>query len=146
MGKLSREKIEQVLIEKGIEFDPEASYGDLCKLMPEVEIVPPEPVVKTASTDAELVQVKQAVISEITAQDYAKQGIKPIKEVGLAPAQQLEKMIRRYVMRIGGFRVGLNIEQIEYAKMILKKSGRELKDGETPMWDMNIALPGYNTI
>jgi hypothetical protein len=89
-------------------------------------------------------QARQDLVNSIAQQQASRYGNKLPEDVDLADEQKLEKKIRYYVMKMGGFTKGLTKEEMEYAKELLKEAGRPDEQLETPQWDMNIALPGYD--
>lgn len=161
MAKLSREQVIKELETLGVPYDPEADYGDLSALLKaskpaegqktqivETDDNPTTPVQPEQSEKVETAVEKAAksqkqMTDAIAKQHAAENGTKIYIPKELAPQQKLEKMIRAFVKRNGGFRLGLNPAQIEQAKELLKKAGR---DTENPTWDMKIALPGYDTL
>lgn len=67
---------------------------------------------------------------------------KPKQRKKITPEQRkymLERELRRYVKRDGGFRKNLPKEKMEVAKRIMKKLGRE-----KPEWDPSIVIFGVD--
>ena len=64
------------------------------------------------------------------------------KTVELSPEVMLERDIRRYVKKDGGFRAGLPEDQQKIGLELLEKAGRSVDDG----WDMGIDVPGFTDI
>ena len=161
MAKLSKQTVVEELKSLGIEFDENAEYGDLCELLKTskpTEIVPQDtdalddevvktpvvPETKASVAKKAAAESRKALVEAVIKQQSARYGVSiaTVKD-DLHPQQRLEKQIRGFVMRKGGFREGLRPEQIELAKSLLKKAGRDINN---PQWDMQIALPGYQTI
>jgi len=68
------------------------------------------------------------------------------KEVVVIPDEVLlEREIRKFVKRAGGFRKGLTGDQLDRAKKLLAKAGRPYKKEEVPRWDKAIQVPGIAT-
>lgn len=160
MAKLSKEQVMENLEILGVEYDKNADYGDLCKLlqaskqMPDgkieiVETTEPAPVVQPQASEnvddlkKKAGQAKQQMVNAVGNQYALSHGTKIYVPKELATEQKLEKMIRAFVKRSGGWRKGLSDVQIEQGKELLKKAGR---DPENPVWDMGVALPGYDTM
>lgn len=59
-------------------------------------------------------------------------------ELTVAEKIALEREIRKYVTRSYGFKPGLSESDLERAKMLLAKVGRN-----EPKWDVNIDVPGF---
>jgi hypothetical protein len=98
-----------------------------------------EPVKSPAKTYANEQKAKQIINETISKQNAALMGVGEAKSKELHPQQQLEKIIRGYVAKKGGFRDGVTDEQKEYATKLLEKDGRT-----KVAWDLNIGLPGYH--
>lgn len=161
MARPTKEQVTKELEKLGVVYDANAEYTDLCELLKtskpaegqksqviETGDKPAAPVQPEESEKVETAVEKaarsQKSMTEAIAKQYsAENGTKIYIPKDLAAPQKLEKTIRAFVCRKGGFRTGLNPAQIAQAKELLKKAGR---DPENPAWDMGIALPGYDTL
>lgn len=128
MAKLSREQVIKELETLGVAYDAEADYGDLSALL---KASKPAAETKTPEENA------AANNLPVTSKDIKKElGVTTeMPKLVLSDAAKLEKQIRYYVKRSGGFVKGLKPEQIEFAKELLKKAGRE-----KPEWDESIQI------
>jgi hypothetical protein len=143
MAKLSKETIIAELTKQGLQFNPDAEYSDLLKLLKDnpaqKEEIPQPPTPKE-----NIAKARKDLVEAVTKQQSARHGVNIKPNLSdLHPQQALEKRIRGFVARSGGFRAGISPEQTEEAKILLVRAGR---DPENPQWDMNIALPGYKTL
>jgi hypothetical protein len=57
----------------------------------------------------------------------------------------IEREIRRYVKKSGGFRKNLPGDSLDRAKSLLGKAGRPYKKDEKPEWDVTVEVPGMIT-
>lgn len=163
MARPTKEQVIKELEALGVTYDADAEYADLCESLkaskPAVPTGTESQIVETGDKPAAPVQPEEsekvetavekaaksqkAMTEAVAKQHSAENGTKIYIPKDLAAPQKLEKMIRAFVCRKGGFRTGLNPAQIAQAKELLKKAGR---DPENPTWDMGIALPGYDTM
>jgi hypothetical protein len=56
----------------------------------------------------------------------------------------IERDIRRYVKKSGGYKKGLSDEDMLRAQKVLREAGRLPAEGERPQWDMNVPVPGID--
>lgn len=129
MARLSKDEIVKQLTELGVEYDANAEYGDLAALLKASKPAETEtetPVKDEIPTTAKAVKSELGVMTE-----------KPKIEV--SDMAKLERKIRYYVKKDGGFVKGLKPADIEMAKALLEKAGRK-----EPKWDISIKIAGYD--
>ncbi len=98
---------------------------------------------RISALEADMVEVKQhlpGVGRPLTDEEVQAIAERNAQNDEHKQAVAAEREIRRFVRRDGGFRAGLQPQQIARAKELLSQAGRPVKGKEKPKWDL-ILIP-----
>jgi len=168
IGRMKKVEVTELLKARGVKFDFNSPYNDLCKLLTDSVPVGINPVAQTRpekSLEVEALEAKNQRLKDQMAEMKKPKGIASVinkegkikrpdevyqeampsalgkaspEELTPAEVNAIERELRKFIARRGGYRKGLSEELKERCQKLMKIAGRtEL------VWDLGIDIPGF---